>query len=151
VIGGSLDVQGGIGQFEKDRRFLSGAYFIRSVSSFAVISLTLGIVMSGSGPYLRLLMSRTSNTLLLSALKLLELLAKRLAAEQILKMMRAGLVRLAWAGLAISGVIWLLEPKAIESWCEKSVFRKNKKTKGFKKHVDELVELEAAFNKVVAN
>ncbi len=96
-------------------------------------------------------MSRTSNTLLLSALKLLELLAKRLAAEQILKMMRAGLVRLAWAGLAISGVIWLLEPKAIESWCEKSVFRKNKKTKGFKKHVDELVELEAAFNKVVAN
>lgn len=94
-------------------------------------------------------MSRTKSASLLSVLRLLESLAKRLAAEKILKMMRSGLARLAWVGLVISGVIWVLEPEPIESWCESSVFRKDKKNNGFKQQGDELLELEAAFNKMV--
>ncbi|MGF6094858.1 toxin VasX [Pseudomonas sp. 18175] len=45
----------------------------------------------------------------------------------------------------------LLEPAAIESWCEKSVLRSRKSAKGFKSEVDELVVLEQAFTKMVAS
>lgn len=151
AIGGVLDFDAANEQFSSNRRFLSYAYFARTVSSFSVAVLTLGMAISGSGPYLRMLMVRTSSEVLLRGLKLVERLAARLAAEQILRIMRVGLARLAWAGLILTGVIWFLDPEAIESWCEKSVFRKRKQARTFKGQAEELAALETAFNKAMGN
>lgn len=151
VIGGALDISSSIDQERKGRNYLSTAYFIRAAASLSVTALTLGVAVSGSAPYLRMLMNRTGNQFLLGALKFMESIARRLASEVILRMMRASLARLAWAGLAISGLIWLLEPGAIDSWCDKSVFRKDKKSKGYKSLIEELSGLELAFNKTVGD
>lgn len=94
-------------------------------------------------------MSRVSNELLLAVLRRLELFAKYLAKDAIEKKMKRWLARLPWAALAVSVAVWLLEPQAIEKWCEKSAFRKDKTGKGFKNEADELIELEMAFNKMV--
>lgn len=94
-------------------------------------------------------MKRVSSKVLLEALRILEAIADFLAKQAILAGMRAWLAYLPWAAVAISVVVWLLEPKAIEKWCEKSVFRKNKADKGFKTESNELVELELAFKTMV--
>ncbi len=150
AIGGVLDIGSSIEQDQKNRSYLSVAYLIRAMASFAVTALIAGIAVSGSGPYLRMLMNRTGNPIILSILKVLDFFARRLAAEHVLRLMRASLARLAWAGLAISSIVWLLQPKIVEVWCEKSVFRMNKKTKGFKGQGEELVMLGDAFNKMVS-
>ncbi len=149
VIGIVLDSGNMKDEFRKEHQLLALAYLVRATASFAVTALTLGVAISGSGPYLRLLMSRTGNPALLSILKLLEFFATRLATEHVLRLMRASLARLAWAVLAISGIVWLLQPDAIETWCEKSVFRNDKKTKGYKGQGEELIGLEDAFSKTV--
>lgn len=151
VIGGALDISSSIDQERKNRNYLSIAYFSRAAISLSVTALSLGVAISGSGPYLRMLMSRTGSPILLGALKFIESVARRLAREVILRMMRASLARLAWIGLAISGVVWLLEPEAIELWCDKSVFRNDKRAKGYKSLTEELVGLELAFNTTVGN
>ncbi len=149
AIGGVLDLQNAEDQQGKNRPVLMFAYLVRTAVSFSVTALTLGVAISGSGPYLRMLMTRTSNKVLMSALSLLESLATRLAAKRVLMLMRVSLARLAWVALAVGGVIWLLQPKAIESWCEKSAFRRVKKGKGYKDLTEELVALESAFNEMV--
>ncbi|MBK3470330.1 hypothetical protein JJD61_06490 [Pseudomonas carnis] len=149
VIGGSLDVSTAVDQIHKKRFSLAFAYGVKGAATFGVAFLSLGIAISGSGPYLRMLIARTGNAITLELLKVLEVVAARLAAERALLVMRAGLARLAWIALIIGGAIWLFEPAAIEAWCEKSVFRKSKKTKGFKGQAEEVVGLESAFTSMV--
>ncbi|MGF6094860.1 T6SS effector BTH_I2691 family protein [Pseudomonas sp. 18175] len=149
VIGGSLDVNTAVDHIHKKRFSLAFAYAVKGAATFGVAFLSLGIAISGSGPYLRMLIAKTGNAITLELLKILEAVAVRLAAERALLLMRAGLARLAWVVLVIGGVIWLFEPTAIEAWCEKSVFRKSKNTKGFKGQAEEIVGLESSFISMV--
>jgi hypothetical protein len=149
VIGAVLDYQSVSAERRKERLLLATAYGARAVVVGGVTLLSLGIAISGSGPYLRLMMNRVGSTVLLEILRILEGIASFLAKEAVLAGMRAWLARLPWAALAISVIVWLLEPKAIEKWCEKSVFRKDKTDKGFKTATHELVDLELAFKKMV--
>lgn len=85
------------------------------------------------------------------ALAILQVFAHRLAQRAVMVFMRTWLARIGWVTLAISVVIWILEPDAIEKWSDKSVFRKDMegKRKGFRCEIEELAELEIAFAQMV--
>ncbi|NWC09402.1 hypothetical protein HX776_11320, partial [Pseudomonas agarici] len=149
VIGGSLDANAAIDQAYNRQFSLAFAYAVKGTATFGVSVLSLGLAISGSGPYLRMLMVKTGNAMTLKFLQALEFVAARLATERALLMMRAGLARFAWIALFVGGAIWLFEPKKIEVWCNKSIFRKSKKAKRFKNQAEEIIGLESAFNSMV--
>jgi hypothetical protein len=149
VIGAVLDFNGAFAELDKQRSGLFFAYLSRSIAASGLTLLSLGVAISGSGPYVRLLMTKVSGELLLAMLRRLEVVANQLAKDAVSFAMRRWLAQLPWAALAVSVLIWLLEPEAIEKWCEKSVFRKDKADKRFKTSTDELVELDMAYKKMV--
>lgn len=149
VIGAVIDGFAAWGEFGKGRKALGSAYFLRVFVSGWITSLSLRVAVAGSGPYIELLMKRVGDPLLIKLLARFKLYAAGLAEDTILLAMRTALARLVWATLVISGIVMLLEPEAIEKWCEKSVFRVDKTNKQFKTENDELIELEMAFKKMV--
>ncbi|MGV8865046.1 MAG: T6SS effector BTH_I2691 family protein [Pseudomonas sp.] len=149
VIGAVLDGGTAFDEYGKNRRGLFLAYMGRSLSTSGVTILSLGLAVSGSGPYLRILMEKANNKLLQELLRYGQTLAAKLARQSALLFMRNLLTKLAWVTLGISAFIWMLDPKAIEKWCEKSVLRKNKAVIGYRSQVLELSELELAFTQTV--
>ena len=96
-------------------------------------------------------MQRTANEALKRFLAVLQVFAQKLAQRAVLVFMRTWLARLGWVTLAVSAIIWILEPDAMEKWSDKSVFRKDKsgQRKKFENEMEELAELEAAFAQMV--
>ena len=97
-------------------------------------------------------MERTGNDFVRQALRLLHRVAQRLALQATLVFMRTWLARVGWVVLAVSSIIWLLSPDAMQKWSDRSVFRKGAKgAKGkvFESEFEELAELEGAFAQMV--
>jgi hypothetical protein len=54
-----------------------------------------------------------------------------------------------WAGIAVSVLIWYLTGDALETWCQKSTFRKNPgTTQGYVSEAEELKSLYQALGEV---
>ena len=152
VIGGVLDFKSGSESVSDERYLLASAYYARSIATFAVSALSLGVALSGSGPYLKMLMERTGSEALKRMLAILNAFAQKLARRAVLLVMRTWLARVGWALLALSAIIWILTPDAMEKWSEKSVFRKDKNNqrKTFENELEESAELEAVFAQMVS-
>lgn len=147
VVGAVLDFSDAVDESKQGRTTLSIAYGVRATSLFAVSALSLGIALSGSGPYLKMLIERTGSAALKRMLSILTLFAEKLARRAVLLFMRTWLVRVGWVVLAVSTIIWILSPDAMQKWSSKSVFRKNSsnQSKMYENELAELAELEAAF------
>lgn len=153
IIGVALDAVDGYDALKRGRVALAGAYTMRSLSTLALSALGLGVALSASGPYLKVLVQRTGSTAVKQALVLLHKLTQVMAQRAVLVFMRTWLMRMGWVALAVSAIIWLLEPDAIEKWSEKSVFKKDRSAqqKRYENEIEEIAELEAAFTQVVAH
>ena len=94
-----------------------------------------------------MLMERTGSAVLKRMLAILTLFAEKLARRAVLLFMRTWLARVGWVVLAVSTIIWILSPDAMQKWSRKSVFRKDSsnQSKMFENELAELAELEAAF------
>lgn len=152
VIGGVLDIRSFQTEADNQRAPLAAAYLVRSMAVLSVSALSMAVALSGSGPYLKMLMQKTGSKALQRALAILQVFAHRLAQRAVMVFMRTWLARIGWVTLAISVVIWILDPDAIEKWSDKSVFRKGMdgQRKRFRCESEELAELEAAFSRMVA-
>ena len=151
LVGFLLDARSAKTQFGHNRRLLAAAYLTRGVAVLSASALSFGVALSGSGPYLRTLIERTGSHALKRALAALDVLARTLARRALLVFMRTWLARVGWVMLAVSAIIWILEPDAIEKWSDKSVFRKSPSGQRvkFESEIAELAELEAAFAQLV--
>lgn len=145
TIGLVLDFGESAKQARKGRLFLAGAYSVRAIAVGGITALSQGVVISASGPYLNAMMQRTENRVILALLRGAERVAMRLAADVVVTFMRTWLARASWATAALMVVIWILEPDAMEEWCERSVFSKHKGEKRFANEAEELAELDVAF------
>ena len=147
LIGFSLDAGSAKTQFDHNRSVLGAAYLTRGIAVLSASALSSAVALSASGPYLRMLIERTGSRALKRALAVLDALARTLARRALLVFMRTWLARVGWVLLAVSAIIWILEPDAMEKWSDKSVFGKGRSNKPvkFESEVAELAGLEAAF------
>ena len=110
-------------------QFLSKVYFVRSVTGFISASLTMAAAFSYSAPLCKHLANGyAQHQLRYRALFVAGELAGKLALRVRLLVWVA---RFNWVGLALTAVeigYLLMKDNDLQNWCEKSVFRKEKKT-----------------------
>lgn len=151
VIGTALDGVEATDHLRRGRPLLATAYGGRALSTLAVSALSVSVALSSSGPYIKMLMQRTGSDALKRILLMMDGLARQLARQAVVVFMRTWLVRISWVLLAISAIIWILEPNAIEKWSDKSIFGKNRggRPEKFSNEIEELAKLEVAFARMV--
>ncbi|WP_411852597.1 T6SS effector BTH_I2691 family protein [Stenotrophomonas sp. LGBM10] len=142
LIGTVLDRNSFEEYMKRDRMGLATAYGVRAftIATGSVVASTTSF--AGAAPYLRTLMLRSQFSGYRYILKIASGLSSRLLAKKVLMLMlRIWGARLGWAAAAATIVIIILDPDDLENWCDKSIFRKNVASNGYRNRSEELVAL----------
>lgn len=147
IIGAVVDFDNATDDLKKNNgrlTALSFVYILRGTVSISGALVGAGIAIGASGPFLEWLLKRaTSNfgrTLLQGALTASEFVA----AERIALLLLRGARLFTVAGIGLTVAIWLFSDNALESWCDKSCLRKDRKAAGFGSAAEEGAGLDAA-------
>ncbi|WP_306293398.1 T6SS effector BTH_I2691 family protein [Chromobacterium haemolyticum] len=143
IIGAFVDFDN-YGDVKEKNRKLAAVYFLRGIVSTSGAIVGVGIALGASGPFLEWLLKRaTSNfgrALLQGALTASEFVA----GERIALLLLRGARLFTVAGIGLTVAIWLFSDNALESWCDKSCLRKDRKAVGFGSVAEESAALDAA-------
>lgn len=152
VSGGLGTVAGIIGAFvdfdnasdQRKNKGLMFSYILRGVVSTSGALVGAGIAIGASGPFLEWLLQRANGPLYREALKLALRASARLAAERMALLLLRGARLFTVVGIGLTVAIWIFSDNALESWCDKSCLRKDRKTDGFGSSAEEGAALDAA-------
>lgn len=158
LVSGSLGtIAGGIGAFvdfdsaadEKQKAGgkttnLSFVYQLRGIVSISGALVGAGIALGASGPFLEWMLQRANGPLYKEALKLALRASARLAAERMALLLLRGARLFTIVGIGLTVAIWIFSDNALESWCDKSCLRKNRKAGSFGSVAEESAALDAA-------
>lgn len=123
---------------------LSVAYQLRGIVSISGALVGAGIALGASGPFLEWALQRANGPLYKEALKLALRFSARLAADRMALLLLRGARWFTLAGIGLTVAIWLFSDNALESWCDKSCLRKDRKANGFGSVAEEGAALDAA-------
>jgi len=148
VISAVLDVSAMAESSRRRRRWLATAYGARAFVAGAVVGIGATISFAGSAPFIRTLYKRTGSNFIRGLIRGTGgLAASLLANKDLMVMLRVWGARLGWAGVAATVMITLLSPDEFEQWCEKSIFRKDASSKGYRDREEELVAIVQLLNR----
>ncbi|WP_411382967.1 T6SS effector BTH_I2691 family protein [Pseudomonas sp. L7] len=129
-------------------QILATAYLTRA---FAVVGLSLaemGTAIAIAQPLFQHLARTTSNTLLSSVASSFSALSARLGTQAARLILARLVLGTFWIGIAITVIIFIFDDDALEKWCKKSVYRRDRQKKPFDS-THELSELYKALNEVM--
>jgi hypothetical protein len=134
----------------KGKYGLFAAYLVSAAAHGASAYYGFLLSFSASGPWFEYIAAKTSN----QALQKFAL--QRAGAASVVALRTAVLLRVVLyanlAGIALSVLLWYLTDDALETWCQKSSFRKNPGTSpGYASEEEELKHLYEAFNEVTSS
>lgn len=136
--------------FSRDRYALASAYLAHAIVCFGIAGLSAAISLSASAPFLRWLLESTQKQLLRALLPAVVRQAEALATTQIAAMLGLALGWSAALGIAITVVVWTLEPDAMETWCRHSCFGLRDPGSFEKPHKDEATEIQRLYEALEA-
>ena len=161
VGGGLATLGGGIGavlSFHDSRRaqgqgrsLLAAVYAAHALVSVGIAGLSATSSFAASGPFLRWLLQNTERKFLQVTLPMLVRQAEALAVSRMAALLGLALGWSALVGISLSVVIWVVEPDALESWCEHccvGIRAPNSFAKPFSDEATELRKLFEAFRAV---
>ncbi len=131
--------------FNKDRYALGTAYFAHAIVSFGIAGLSAAISLSASAPFLRWLLDSTQKQFLRAILPALVRQAEALAVARVSAMLGLALGWSTALGLAITVVVWTLEPDSMETWCRHSCFGLRGPGSFEMPHKDEATEIQKLY------
>lgn len=143
IIGAFVDFDN-YGDVKEKNRKLAAVYFLRGVVSTSGAIVGAGITLGASGPFLEWLLQRANGPLYKEALKLALRASARLAAERMALLLLRGARLFTVVGIGLTVAIWIFSDNALESWCDKSCLRKDRKAGGFGSVAEESAALDAA-------
>jgi len=142
VVGAVLDADSAFQNQKAERGPLSIAYSARAFIGGTASVVGATISFAGSAPFLRVTFKRARIALFRSLLGVSSRIATRLLAnEVVMLMLRLWGARLGWAAAAVSLLIIAMSPDDFETWCDRSVFRSGRLSKGYRDKTDELIAL----------
>ncbi len=142
VVGAVLDADSAFQNQKAERGPLSIAYSARAFIGGTASVVGATISFAGSAPFLRVTFKRARIALFRSLLDVSSRIATRLLAnEVVMLMLRLWGARLGWAAAAVSLLIIAMSPDDFETWCDRSVFRSGRLSKGYRDKTDELIAL----------
>lgn len=142
-IGALVDFDNAKDQFGKNSKLMI-TYTLRGIVSTSGAIVGAGIALGASGPFLEWLLQRANGPLYKEALKLALRASARLAAERMALLLLRGARLFTVVGIGLTVAIWIFSDNALESWCDKSCLRKNRKADGFGSSAEEGAALDAA-------
>lgn len=128
---------------------LAAVYILRGAVSVSGALIGAGIALGAAGPFLEWLLARSKGDLAKAILKAGLRLSVMLATERMALLLLRGARLLTVAGVGLTVAIWLFSDNALESWCDKSCLRKDRKNSGFDSAAEEMVALDAAVLEVI--
>lgn len=152
IIGGIVDFDNAADGFKKASGRLTplaAVYALRGVVSISGAVVGAGIAIGAAGPFLEWLLARSKGDLAKAILKAGLDLSAMLATERMALLLLRGARLLTVAGVGLTVAIWLFSDNALESWCDKSCLRKDRKSSGFNSAAEEMVALDAAVLEVI--
>lgn len=119
-------------RLRKEDYVLAAAYGARSIVSGTAALLGITLSFAGAAPFLHALMVNSRVGYMRTILSISSSLSARLYARQALMLvLRVWGARLGWAAVALTVVITFMSLDDFKTWCEKSIFRIDKKVRGY--------------------
>ncbi|MFC4492041.1 T6SS effector BTH_I2691 family protein [Chromobacterium aquaticum] len=153
MLGMVVDFSAYVEARDRDRKGLSYVYFLRAAVSGGGAALGAAIALGSAGEFLAWALSKAKRyelrVMVQAMLRLSNWVSSaRLFGQRVLPLLLRGARLASGVGLVSTGAIWLLEPDALEKWCDQSMLRQRPGDPRFPNFSEEIEALNAAIQEL---